>query len=222
MRNLPLKLLLLLLALTSFHARAEDIIEVNLCELPKAPGNFNHKLIKVTGVVSQGFEDFTLSDAACHSKRNIWLEYGGTQKSGTMYCCGVSATRSRPQPLIVEGIPTSINVDRQFRQFDEQIRHGERPRATLIGRFFSGKETAMPGGVFWVGFGHFGLYSLLVIQDVLVSQTPETEKGHIGGRMKPQPEADRGTPSVRWSLVDAEIEQYSGRAKNERMFICVA
>lgn len=176
MRNLPLKLLLLLLALMSFHARAEDIIDVNLCELSKAPGNFNHKLIKVTGVVSQGFEDFTLSDAACHSKQKIWLEYGGTQKSGTMYCCGVSATRSRPQPLIVEGIPTSINIDRQFRQFDEQIHHGERPRATLIGRFFSGKETAMPGGVFWVGFGHFGLYSLLVIQDVLVSQTPEPEK----------------------------------------------
>jgi hypothetical protein len=177
MRDLLFKLLLLLLAFTSFDARAEDVVEVNLCELSKAPGNFNHKLIKVTGVVSQGFEDFTLSDAACHSKQNIWLDYGGTQKSGTMYCCGVSATRTRPQPLIVEGIPTRINFDRQFRQFDEQIHRGERPRATLIGRFFSGKETTMPGGVFWVGFGHFGFYSLLVIQDVLASQTPEPEKG---------------------------------------------
>lgn len=177
MRDLLIKSLLLLLAFIPFHAQAEDVVEVNLCELMKAPSNFNHKLIKVAGVVSQGFEDFTLSDTACRSMPGIWLEYGGTQKSGTMYCCGVSATRTRPQPWIVEGIPTSINFDGKFRQFDEQIHNGERLRATLIGRFFAGKETTMPGGVFWVGFGHFGFYSLLVIQDVLASQTLEPEEG---------------------------------------------
>lgn len=39
--------------------------------------------------------------------------------------------------------------------------------ATLRGRFFAGEETALPSGRRWTGYGHFGLYSLFVIEQVV-------------------------------------------------------
>src|ERR1700741_1648508 len=73
-------------------------VKVSYCELKKNPGAYNHKLIEVTGFISHGFEDFTMFDPACSSYAEVWLEYGGMAKSGTMYCCGVTASRHRPAP----------------------------------------------------------------------------------------------------------------------------
>jgi hypothetical protein len=56
--------------------------------LSKDPAAFNHQLIEVTAFVSHGFENFTLYDPLCSGWPGVWLEYGGTAASGTMYCCG--------------------------------------------------------------------------------------------------------------------------------------
>ncbi|HZS08178.1 MAG TPA: hypothetical protein VFD58_25310 [Blastocatellia bacterium] len=83
---------------------SEEPIKVTVCQLKNDPAAYNHKLVQVTGFISHGFEDFTLFDPGCSSWPAVWLEYGGVAASGTMYCCGITADRSRPKQLTVEKI----------------------------------------------------------------------------------------------------------------------
>lgn len=147
----------------------EEPLKVSPCELKNDPAAYNHKLIEVTGFISHGFEDFTIFDPECQSWPSIWLEYGGTAASGTMYCCGVTSERTRQKPLIIEQIPITLHDDFRFHAFDSLIQR--RPdsvaRATIVGRFFSGEKVTYPKGVSWGGYGHMGCCSLLAIQQVV-------------------------------------------------------
>lgn len=155
-----------LLILLSPTLRCEEPVRVTVCELKADPADYNHKLIEVIGFVSHGFEDFRLFDPSCPSWPDVWLEYGGTKKSGTIYCCGVSNNRTRPQELVVEGTAVSLTTDETFDAFDKLIQ--ARPdaviHATLVGRFFAGKDTRLLMGR---GYGHMGCCSLLAIQTVV-------------------------------------------------------
>jgi len=152
-------------------------LTVDACQLQADPPTYNHTLVVVSGLVSHGFEDFTLSDKKCAPRSfPIWLEYGGMVNSETVYCCGVTAGGTRDKVLAVEGLTLPLVVDPRFRRFDRRIRghkadKGVTFRATLQGRFFSGKKLEWvkdPGS--WGGYGHFGCCSLLVIQQVLAVQ----------------------------------------------------
>lgn len=166
--------------------------KVNICQLKNDPAAYNHKLIQVTGFVSHGFEDFTLFDPSCVSRPAVWLEYGGTVVSGTMYCCGVTAARSRPEQLIVEDIPITLVDDERFREFDKLL---HRPpdsvvHATIVGRFFSGEQIEYPAGKSWGGYGHMGCCSLLAIQQV-VSVDPQDRDDLDYGASADQPNIDK-------------------------------
>lgn len=159
-----------LLICFSATLRCDERVRVTVCDLKGNPAEYNHKLIQVTGFVSHGFEDFGLFDPSCPSWPYVWLEYGGTRKSGTMYCCGVSADRSRPKELAVEGIAVPLTTDESFDAFDALIHNPPDTvvRTTLVGRFFAGKETRFPNGeVAWRGYGHMGCCSLLAIEQVI-------------------------------------------------------
>jgi hypothetical protein len=147
--------------------------QLSVCELKTDPAAHNHELVEVTAFVSHGFEDFTLFDPTCPSWPAVWLEYGGTSKSGTMYCCGVTADRHRPKQLVVEGISIPLIENDTFHEFDKLIqppfrsdRHGAIAHATIVGRFFAGREMRYPKGTCWGGYGHMGCCSLLAIQEV--------------------------------------------------------
>lgn len=137
------------------------------CQLKSDPAAFNHKLVTITSFVSHGFEDFSLQDPSCNSQFDVWLEYGGKISSGTLYCCGPSSERGRPNQLVVENIPISLVDDETFRTFDRLLqipgKYGV-VHAKLVGRFFSGKRAADGS---WTGYGHMGCCGLLVIQQVL-------------------------------------------------------
>lgn len=147
---------------------------MNSCELKSDPASYNHKLVEVTSFVSHGFEDFTLFDPICSSWPDVWLEYGGTVKSGTMYCCGVTDSRSRPKELELENIRIPLVEDERFHEFDALIQR--RPdsilHATIVGRFFAGQQSDDPKRPSLRGYGHLGCCSLLAIQQV-VSVDPE-------------------------------------------------
>jgi hypothetical protein len=151
----------------------EQPAKVSSCQIESDPAVYNHKLVEVTGFVSHDFEDFTLFDPTCPSRFAIWLEYGGNSKSGTMYCCGVTADRHRSKELVVEDIPIPLTEDEQFLEFDKLIqppfrsdRHGAIVHATLVGRFFAGRQEHYPKGSSWGGYGHMGCCSLLAIQEI--------------------------------------------------------
>jgi hypothetical protein len=157
----------------SFAFCKEQPDRVGLCQLKGDPAAYNHKLLEVTAFVSHDFENFTLFDPTCPSWPPIWLEYGGKSKSGTMYCCGVTADRHRSEELVVEGISIPLTKDDQFSAFDRSIqppfrsgRHGAIAHATLVGRFFAGRQTQYANGASWGGYGHMGCCSLFAIEEV--------------------------------------------------------
>lgn len=166
---IALLMLSLLVASRAPHAQSAAVTSVSLCQLMATPDVYDHQRISVSGRVTQGFEDFTISDPACPGT-SIWLEYGGVLKSDTTYCCGPTNGRKRNTPMTVEGIATTLVVDAPFKAFDRQIHAGATSQAVVQGRFFAGKKEELPGGAMWTGYGHFGLYSLLVIEQVTAAQ----------------------------------------------------
>jgi hypothetical protein len=138
--------------------RAEEVLRVTPCELSKEPARYHHKLVEVTGTVSQGFEDFTLAAPECRQKdlSEVWLEYGGQTTSGVIYCCGNH--NSRRGSLTVDGYKTTFVEDKNYRSFKAAVKNST-VEATLQGRFFAKSET--------VGYGHIGFFHLLVIQRVV-------------------------------------------------------
>lgn len=173
-------------------AKCQETEKVTPCQLKDDPAAYNHKLIEVTGFVSHGFEDFGIFDPTCPSWPYVWLEYGGTAKSGTMYCCGVTADRSRPKQLEVENLSIPLLDDEKFREFDRLLQRlpDSLVHATIVGRFFSGRKGDNPKGGFWGGYGHMGCCSLLAIQQV-VSVDPH-DRQDLDYRASPdQPDTDK-------------------------------
>lgn len=85
-------------------AADEQPESADLCAVMADPVAYQHKLIRVTGRVSRGFEDFMLRATSCDDHRPFWLEYGGPTPSETVYCC-VSPDADQPNgkdPLSVQ------------------------------------------------------------------------------------------------------------------------
>ena len=151
-------------------ARAETPLPVTACQLLADPPSYDHKLVKVTGHVSFAFEEFELSADNCQGRTGaIWLDYGGTVKSGAI---PEGWTRRREKPLVIEGITTTLVEDSAFQAFDASTHKppSASVSATLVGTCFAGKAGA-GGRQEWGGFGMWGMYSLLVVQQVIASDT---------------------------------------------------
>jgi hypothetical protein len=160
--------LALLVALST--ARAETPVSVTVCQLLADPPAYDHKLVRVTGHVSFAFEEFELNGDNCKGRTGaIWLDYGGTVKSGAI---PEGWTRRREKPLVIEGITTTLVEDSAYQTFDASIHNppSASVAATLVGRYFAGKAGAS-GVKEWRGFGMWGMFSLLVIQQVVTSDT---------------------------------------------------
>ena len=156
-------------AVVSAFSFCEEPEKISVCKLKNDPATYSHKLVELEGFISHGFEDFTFDDPNCPYSPTIWLEYGGTLRSGTIYCCGPTNARGRQKELVVDGVSIPLVDDEPFRQFDKLI-HDEADtvvHATLIGRFFPGEKQHYPnGGSSWGGYGHMGCCSLLAIQQI--------------------------------------------------------
>jgi hypothetical protein len=165
---------------------------ISVCQLKSDPVAYNHRLVEVTGFVTHGFENFHIFDPACDSWPDPWLEYGGTTASGTMYCCGVTTERSRPQPLVVEGITIDLVDDARLKEFDKLILSGPDSvvHATIVGRFFAGELITTEVRSFWGGYGHMGCCPLLAIQQI-VSVDPRESNELDYGAEADQPNLDK-------------------------------
>lgn len=172
-------------------------LEVTPCQLKTDPPTYDHKVVRVTGFVSHGFEDFTLFDPRCPSWPGVWLEYGGKTNSLTVYLGGGKTQRTRPKDLQIEGIVVPLTLNKQFEEFDKAIQppfhsgqQGAVLRARLVGRFFAGKRLELFEGKPWGGFGHMSCCTLLAIQEVETSDTENHPKLDYGSSPD-QPELDK-------------------------------
>jgi len=151
--------------------------EVSVCDLKDAPAKYNHSVVKVSGYFSRGFEDSSLYDPRCKSRQWIWVELGGKKSVGVMYCCGFSPKRTREDELEVEGIKLSLTEDANFTKYDNFLADRKNVKATVIGTFFSGKKTqyTKDGPAVYEGYGHMGIGSLFIVQQVLSVEVTKTE-----------------------------------------------
>jgi hypothetical protein len=144
-------------------SRSEDLADVTVCQLLANPGAYDHKLVRVSGRVSFAFEKFTLTSTKCPVQRGgIWLEYGGTRALPEAWA------PSRAGVLTVEGVTTTLVEDSAFAHFDSSLHKPASVNARLVGRYFAGRPGAY-GVKEFRGFGMWGMYSLLVIQQVISS-----------------------------------------------------
>ncbi|MBS1796473.1 MAG: hypothetical protein JSS81_21665 [Acidobacteria bacterium] len=160
-----LLLFILTAAFGSFAAAqsvAETPVRTTVCAIMRDPGAFDKKLVEVTGLVSHGFEDFSLIDPDCEaiskkqSLADIWVEYAKWQMPGK-------------DDYSVENIPIHHIIDQNLQVFDGLVEEkGYRIiHATLVGRFFAGQKVSAPEATFWWGYGHGNCCSLLSVEQVV-------------------------------------------------------
>jgi hypothetical protein len=181
--------------------------KVSVCDLKRNIGGYNHQLVELTGFISHGFEDFSIFDPGCAEYPNIWLEYGGTKNSDTMYCCGVVPGQTRPKQVSVEGVSIPLIEDERFKEFEQMIKgKGQIIHGKIIGRFFAGAETKTTKGSQWGGYGHMGCCSLLMIQQVLsVDPQNRTDLDYLDSPDQPDLEDGCGSSdlSLDWRFSEA-------------------
>lgn len=163
---------LLLATFSRVIAQTPEVsVKTTVCQLLRDRKAWDHKLVEVSGFASHGFEDSSFSDPECPDRYGgLWMEYGGELTTGTVSTAG-NSNRTRPEPVVVEGISVPVVDDAIFHRFDEflhqDMRMGTSVHATVVARFFAGRIQHYPAGDLWGGYGHMGCCSLFVIQQVL-------------------------------------------------------
>jgi hypothetical protein len=158
-------------------APSQISVKTTLCEIKAHPENFEHKVVEFSATASHGFEDSMVEDRNCRWNDNdnpgVWMDFGGTAKTDTMYCCGPTIGTSRSKPLVIDGIEIPLEEDDLFKQFNARLhpqpsqrRGGSTVRATLRGMMFVHQETEN-GRTFWAGYGHMGCCLLFVVSKVV-------------------------------------------------------
>jgi hypothetical protein len=177
MRRTLLLLAILATTLSAWcQATPDEIaIKTTLCEIKAHPENFEHKLVEFRAMASHGFEDSMVEDASCTWGRDhlgVWMEFGGTRSTDTMYCCGFSPRPERPATLKVDGIEIPLVDDDLFRKFDSELQAHPKPKlsvtvdAVLRGRIFVRRQK-INKEEYWGGYGHMGCCVLFVVTQVI-------------------------------------------------------
>lgn len=144
-------------------------VKTNACDLLTRRNEFDKQMVELTTFVRNGFEDFSLYDPTCPVEfQNIWIDYGGKRRTGTVYCCNVEPSKDREKPAEVDGMVLDLIENEKFAAFDQLVKGSRQTtiRATLVGRFFAGHPLKDSEKGLWGGFGHMGVYSLFVIREV--------------------------------------------------------
>lgn len=168
-------------AVAQTRSRAgETVRDVSLCELIQHPNSYDGQTVRVRGQVIFEFEAFLLSDSSCSSqlrslqdRRGVWLTFGGDEPEIATFCCGAH-TRTKGADLEVAGHKVGLTRDKEFGHFLQAIKAQRlrRPDGRPCGaecKFYD--VTASLTGLFAAagahgGYGHLGMFHLLVIQQV--------------------------------------------------------
>jgi hypothetical protein len=152
-------------------AAQERPFDTSVCGLLLHPEKYNEGLVSVEGLVTVGSDEFLLHDAGCgDANGRVWLQFGGGVPSPG---AGSVSRGMSGKPRTVEGLELPLTKDRDFDAMQKLLKevqksgHTKMLRATLVGKYFSGKPTnTVNGGVLRSGYGRMGCCSLLVIQEV--------------------------------------------------------
>ncbi|MEP6947053.1 MAG: hypothetical protein ABJA02_14120 [Acidobacteriota bacterium] len=132
----------------------------SVCDLKNDPPKYNEVAVKVTGYFSRGFEVSALYDPTCKSIQPIWVQ------------------PDRPEQLEVDDISLPVVEDANFDKYDDLLASGKSVKATVVGTFFSGEkmQNRENGPIYYEGYGHMGIGSLFVVQQVLSVETTKIKQ----------------------------------------------
>jgi hypothetical protein len=146
--------------------------EISFCDVAKDPKSFDGRMIRVRGTMSVGFENFQLYSPDCRDDQSIWVAFGG-DVAGVVASTVNDSFRKPGADIKVNDVSYGIQRDQAFYRFYSLIsaRNGEKAiykvTATVTGAFFAGIENKrVPGHKSFMGYGHIGCCSLLVITQV--------------------------------------------------------
>jgi hypothetical protein len=174
-------------AIPAANAQSDQPIKTSLCEIRMHPMDFNHKLVEVHAIASHGFEDSGLVDRSCPNSPYFWFEYGGKVVTGTMYCCGLTDSRQRPENLKVDDITIPLTDDALFKSFDQRLhpKHPKKNKSDTVGATLQGILFLAPQKLgqnyTQYGYGHMGCCILFAVTRVVAvdpDKSSATEKSN--------------------------------------------
>lgn len=202
-RSLGVVIFLVVCGSHAASAQEHSAVDVSGCALARNPKTYDRELIRVRGTLNVEFEDFTLNLGSCNTDQSIWLAFGGDVPG--IVASTINDNDRRPGADIkVDGVPLGIKKDDNFRKLYALItsRRGTKPRygvtATLSGMFFAGQLTKFANGRRgFIGYGHLGCCSLLVITQVSnVESVPPANLEVSGVVMGPDKKPIAGTTII--------------------------
>jgi len=160
-------------AIPGFTQSAPQI--ASACDARNDPAGFDKKVVRLTGMISLSFEDFSFTSKGCGDAPTvIWLIFGGDVATPTIST--VNDTSRKPGvDLQIDGTRYPIIKDASFRRLMALITattHDGKPvyevTATLTGTFLAGEKakSAYDGRTYFRDYGHLGCCSLLIISKV--------------------------------------------------------
>lgn len=162
-------------------------VDARVCDILAHPGDFNGKMVRITGTVIAGFDEFVIRDTSCKQAVNaIWLDYpaGTKAKAGPMAVVTLQLAKNSPgQATAVSETPVTLDTGGDFRKLDSILSAPAKTpgrclgcvrstaTATLTGRLDAVDVVALEktGSMFTTvrGFGNLARYpARLVIQSV--------------------------------------------------------
>jgi len=193
MKRLPI--LAVLILATGVGLRAQ-VVDTTVCDVLKNPASFNGKMVRLTGTVSAGLDQFLIRDKDCgQSVNGIWLDYppGTKGKAGPIAVLELQAAHNFAGTYTAPArAAVTLEKDKEFKQFDSLLAqtHVKDPgiclgctryevTATLTGRLDGVADATLQrdaaGKIVGLGgFGNMNAYpARLVLQSVAgVAQKP--------------------------------------------------
>jgi hypothetical protein len=170
-----------------------QVIDAKVCDILAHPKDFNGKMVRVTGIVAAGFDEFVIRDTGCkQSVNDIWLDYptGTKAKAGPTALITLQLAKNSPGLATpVSTMPVTLDTGGDFKKFDSILSASVKTpgrclgcarstaTATLTGRLDAVDAVSLEktGSMFTVvkGFGNLARYpARLVIQSVAnISET---------------------------------------------------
>jgi hypothetical protein len=168
-------------------AASAQIVDTKVCDILAHPKDFDGKLIRVTGTVVAGFDEFMIRDTSCKQNVNaIWLDYpaGTKAKAGPVAVITLQLAKNSPgQATSVSSLPVTLDTGGDFKKFDSILSASAKTSgmclgcvrstatATLTGRLDAVDAVSLEktGSMFTTvkGFGNLARYpARLVIQSI--------------------------------------------------------
>ena len=168
-------------------AASAQAVDTKLCDILAHPMDFNGKIVRVTGTVAAGFDEFIIRDTSCKQSVNaVWLDYpaGTKAKAGPAAMVTLQLAKNSPgQAASISPTPVTLDTGGDFKKFDSILSAPVKTSgqclgcvrstvtATLTGRLDAVDAVSLEktGSMFSVvkGFGNLARYpARLVIQSV--------------------------------------------------------